>query len=133
MSALYDPEAEQTVAACAAFSSVAALACTDRLKAEHFHDPRAWWVIEASLTIPDTRPEGVDPREGWWREHAVAVAANVWPAVVQDWCQHAPMAWDADGRMADRVLAAHEHRREAARLLAQLEALGIPFEWKAAS
>lgn len=133
MSALYDPEAEQTVAACAAFSSTAALACTDRLTAECFHDPRAWWVIEASLTVPDTRPEHAVAREGWWREHAVALAANVWPAVLEEWCRNAPLAWDADGRMADRVLAAHRHREHARHLLEELEAIGVGVEWKAAS
>lgn len=128
---LYDPHAEQTVAACAAFSRTAALACTDRLRAEHFHDPRCWWVVQASLEVPNTCPEGVDPRDGWWREHLIAVAANVWPAVLIDWCQHAPCAWDAAAVLADRVIAAHQARQRAQALVDELEELGIGVRWAA--
>jgi hypothetical protein len=129
---LYDPQAEQTIAACAAHNSTAALACTDRLRAEHFHDPRCWWIVQASLTVPDELPDGADPRDGWWREHTVAMAANVWPAVLQEWCQQARHAWDIDGRVADRVIAAHQARQHAQRLLDELEDLGVGVEWKAA-
>lgn len=130
---LYDPEAEQTVAACAAFSSTAALACTDRLTAEHFHDPRCWWIIAASLEVPDTRPSAVDPGDEWWREHLIAEAANVWPAKLQEWCQQAPCAWDAGATFADRVLAAYEARQRAAALVVALEELGIGVEWEVAA
>lgn len=128
---LYDEIAERTVAACAALSTTAALAATDRLRPEHFHDPRCWAVIEASISVPNERPDGVDPDEGWWREHAVADAAGIYRAQLEEWCRHAVMAWDIDGRMADRVLAAAERRHAADVHVAALEELGITVRWKA--
>ncbi len=132
MTGIYDPEAEQAIAGCAAFSSKAALASTDRLDAESFHDPRCWAVVAASLEVPNAWPIGMRvPIQPWWREHLVADAANVPRPVLEDWCRHAPCAWDASARFADRVHAAHQRRLHAARLLVDLEELGIGIEWQA--
>ncbi len=122
---LYDPQAEETVAACAAFSRRGATLAAGRLGAQHFHDPRCWAIVAASVDVPDACPPGVDEAEGWWRETTVAETANVWPDTLRDWCRRAPCAWDSAGTFADRVIAAHERRQEANRLLVELAALGI--------
>lgn len=129
---LYDPAAEQAVAAAAAHSRTAALACTDRLRREVFHDPRAWAVIEAALEVSDDAASDRTghPEPEWWREDLVADRAGVPPLVLRGWCRQAPAAWDAAGRLADRVVAAHEARQRAHLLLAELEMLGFGIEWK---
>lgn len=132
----YDFAAEQAVAAAAAQSRIAALACTDRLRREHFHDPRAWAVIDAALEVPDVRSDATSddimhsPEPEWWREDTVADRAGVPPLVLRAWCRQAPAAWDASGRLADRVVAAYEARQRAHQLLAELEMLGFGIEWK---
>ncbi len=125
MESIYDPAAEQAIATCAAFSSTAAHDAASRLDAEHFHDPRCWAVIAASLTVGDTCRVGDDP---WGRENAIADAANVHRATLADWCQHAPCAFDTAGLLADRVLAAHARRQRVQALLDELELLGLGVE-----
>lgn len=131
--ALYDPQAEEGVAACAAHSRTAALACTDRLRREHFHDPRCWAVVEAGIEVPNERPEGVADGLGWWREWMVADRANVPRPVVERWCSKAPAAFDASARLADRVVAAAARRAEVAELLERLEGYGVAVEWEVAA
>ncbi len=122
---LYDPQAEETVAACAAFSRRGATLAAGRLDAQHFHDPRCWAIVAASAGVPDACPPGVDDAEGWWRENTVAQAANVWPAVLRDWSRRAPCAWDTAGTFADRVVAAHGRRQKADWHLVGLADLGV--------
>lgn len=136
---VYDHQAEQAIAAAAAFSQTAALACTDRLRREHFADPRCWQIIEAALAVPDPKDDAPvssqldhESEAEWWREDEIARQAGVPPLVLRGWCQEAPAAWDASGRLADRVVAAAANRARAHQLLQELEVLGFEIEWEAA-
>ena len=129
---IFDTDAEETVAGCAAFSEVAARAFTDRLLPEHFRDPRCWAVVAASLEVPNDRPAEVDAAGGWWREHRIADTAHIPRPVLEDWCQQAPLAYDATARYADRVIAAYGRRQRVAVLLEELAEHGVRIEWEAA-
>lgn len=96
--------AEEVIAGVAAISYTGALAATDRLRPEHFYDPRCARVLEVGARTPDTASfeDRID---------LVATEAGVWPAWLRSIVARCPVQWDVSGRWADRVLAEHDRRQ----------------------
>lgn len=125
-----DPEAEQALAACAAFSQASAAQILTRVAAGDVYDPRCWAVITAAPHVPDHAPD--DVIAPWWREHRIADAAGIHRHDLETWCRTCPVATDANGHLASRVLRAADHRARVAQLVAELEDLGVHTNWSAA-
>jgi hypothetical protein len=114
--ALLDSDAEETVAACAAWSATGAAIAVDWVTATDFHDPRCWNVVVAA--------NEVDPKLSYLaRVTQVAVTAGVWLAWVWSLIARAPVMWDLNGAWAARVRAAAQRRHQATILTDDLEAL----------
>lgn len=132
MSRLHDVKAEHALAGIATISTYGAHLLLERLDADDFYDPVAWWVIDAAACIPDDVP-GDDPDPIDRRIDAIAAAIEIYPAMLRDWVTHTPSMWDLDGRIAARVRAAADRRREVEEHIAALEELGLKVQWDRAA
>lgn len=123
---LIDPHAERVIAGCAIASNEGATLATDRITPADFHDPLLWQLVATAATTP-TKPATDNPIElpDEARTRHVATATgrpyrDLWTIVTARPC------WaDRSGYWAGRVLDAADRRRRAARLIGDLEDLGL--------